>query len=35
MLVSSKNLPFAGVNSLALLIDRLTHLPGGYGVERR
>jgi hypothetical protein len=35
MLVSSRNLPLAGVNLLALLFDRLNHLPGGNGVEGR
>src|ERR1035441_8608303 len=35
MLVSSRNLPFAGVNALALLFDRLGHLPSRHGINRR
>jgi hypothetical protein len=27
MLVSGRNLPLAGINALALLLDRLDHLP--------
>ena len=33
--VSSKNLPLAGVHPLALLLNRLTHLLGGNGVQGR
>src|ERR1039457_3679303 len=33
MLVSSRNLPFAGVNALALLFDRLDHLPSRDGIR--
>src|ERR1039457_285561 len=35
MLVSSRNLPLVGINSLALLLDRLDHLPGRDGINRR
>jgi hypothetical protein len=34
MLVSSKNLPLAGIDPLAPFLNRLRHLPGRYGVER-
>jgi hypothetical protein len=34
MLVSSKNLPAAGIDPFALLFDCLGHLPRGGGVKR-
>src|ERR1022692_1541971 len=34
MLVSRRKLPLAGINALALLLDRLDHLPSRHGIDR-